>query len=279
MISLAALTVLDAGPVQQVYAAAAAGFGGVGLRLHPLLPTDPHVAADPVLQEALIEALRKTGLAVAEIGVFPILPGMDIEALAPVLSLSHKIGARFITCPVEDADIARRAETFARLCDLAETCGLDALIEFNPYSGCRNLEEARMLVEEAGRANARLLIDVLHLSRSGGKPADLLKVDPDLIALVHLCDAPLPPAQSASVDEMRRESRHRAHVSRRRPAVARRTAGHPPGGRSAQRRGAFRTPRSSDGRGARESGFRGDAQTAAAARAQRLTHCNSATPL
>ena len=207
MISLAALTVLDAGPVQQIYAAKAAGYDAVGLRLQPLLATDPVIAGNSAAENEVIEALRTTGLQVAEIGVFPILPGMDVEGFGAVLSLSHKIGARFITCPVEDTDQRRCVETFDRLCDLAETCGLDALIEFNPYSACRNLQEAHIILQECGRENARLLIDVLHLSRSGGKPSDLLTIDPALIALVHLCDAPLPPAQSKSVDEMRRESR------------------------------------------------------------------------
>ena len=193
--------------MRQVFAAKAAGYAGVGLRLQPLLASDPVIAGDPATEAALVEAVRTTGLNVLEIGVFPIRPGLDVEGLSPVLSLSHKIGARYITCPVEDEDRPQCIETFGRLCDVAETCGLEALIEFNPYSACRNLNEALAIVEECGRDNARLLIDVLHLSRSGGKPADLLTIDPALIALVHLCDAPLPPAKSASIDEMRRESR------------------------------------------------------------------------
>jgi sugar phosphate isomerase/epimerase len=207
LISLAALTVLDAGPARQTLAAKAAGFDAVGLRLHPLLPTDPIIAGNAAATDELLDALKSTGLKVTEIGVFPIKPGMDIEALSPVLSLSHKIGARYITCPVEDPDRRRSLDTFGRLCDLAETCGLEALIEFNPYSACRNLGEALAMVEGSGRDNARLLIDVLHLSRSGGKPSDLLTVEPELIALIHLCDAPPPPAQTLSTDALRAESR------------------------------------------------------------------------
>lgn len=207
MISLAALTVLDAGPARQTRAAKAAGFDAVGLRLQPLLPTDPVIAGDERASDDLLAALQETGLKVTEIGVFPIKAGMNVEALAPVLSLSHKIGARYITCPVEDTDRRRSIDTFARLCDLAETCGLEALVEFNPYSACRSLAEALAIVEESGRDNARLLIDVLHLSRSGGKPLDLLKIDKTMIALIHLCDAPPPPPHTLGEDELRRESR------------------------------------------------------------------------
>ena len=207
MISLAALTVLDASPAQQIRAAHAAGFHGIGLRINPLLPTDPVIVGDPSAQRDVESALAETGLKVVEVGVFPLTAGMDVEALAPVLSFSHKIGARFLTCPVEDTDRLRRRDNFIHLCELAETCGLDALIEFNPYSACPTLEVAAELVSAAARPNARLLIDVLHLSRSGGKPSDLLTLDPGQIALVHLCDAPLPPSRQKSVDEMRKESR------------------------------------------------------------------------
>lgn len=207
MIALAALTVLDAGPARQIRAAKAAGFDAVGLRLNPLVPGDPVIAGDLEASTDLLDALRASALAVTEIGVFPIRPGMDVESLAPVLSLSHKIGARFITCPIENSNHLEAVKTFARLCDLAESCALDALVEFNPYSACRNLGDALAFVQESGCKNARLLIDALHLSRSGGAPADLLEIDPDLIALVHLCDAPKPPSELRDADELRRESR------------------------------------------------------------------------
>lgn len=193
--------------MQQIDAAHAAGFGGVGLRLNPLLPTDPVIAGNPQAQQDIEAALARTGLQVIEVGVFPITAGINVEALAPVLAFSHKIGARFLTCPVEDTDKFRRIENFIRLCELAETCGLDALIEFNPYSACPDLEAAVNIVTASGRSNAKLLIDALHLSRSGGKPSDLMTIDPDLVALVHLCDAPPPPQGNRSQDELRKESR------------------------------------------------------------------------
>src|SRR4051812_42431251 len=103
LVSLAALTILDAGPAGQIRAAHAAGFEAVGLRLQPLLASDPVVAGTP-LEEELRELMRDTGLALLEVGVFPIKPDMDVEALRPVLALSGELGARFIVCPVEDSD-------------------------------------------------------------------------------------------------------------------------------------------------------------------------------
>lgn len=207
VISLAALTVLDAGPAGHVKAAHAAGFHFAGLRLQPLLDTDQRVVGLPEREQELLGLLARTGVKPLEIGVFPIREGLDVEAYGPVLSFSHRIGAQFVTCPVEDTDKRRRLASFQRLCDLAITCGLEVLLEFNPYSGCRSLSEAQELIEASGRDNARLLIDVLHLARSGGSPGDLRTVDPELLALVHLCDANPPPAGLATAEELRRESR------------------------------------------------------------------------
>ncbi len=207
IVSLAALSILDAGPLGQVQACAAAGFTHAGLRLNPLLASDEKVAGDAAKEQALITAMEDSGMALLEVGVFPIKPDMDVEGLLPVLKLSQRLGGRFIVCPVEDDDHARRRETFMRLADHAQAHGMMALVEFNPYSACRSLAEAVDMVESTGLAHAALVIDALHLSRSGGQPSDLAKVPPQLLQLVHFCDAPAYQADGRSADELRRESR------------------------------------------------------------------------
>ena len=206
-LSLAALSILDAGPAGQIVASAAAGWNCVGLRLNPLLQTDIAVVGHVEREAEVIGLLEKTGLSLLEIGVFPIKPDMDVAALEPVLAFAARFGARFVVCPVEDADEQRRLATCQLLCDLCARYRLDALIEFNPYSACGSLADALKIVRGAGRANAALVIDALHLSRSGGHPDDLRAVDPALLKLVHFCDAtPFTPG-AKSVDELRRESR------------------------------------------------------------------------
>ena len=207
LLSLAALTILDAGPAGQIRAAADAGWRAVGLRLNPLLASDARVAGDPAA-EAEVEALiAETGLAVLEIGVFPITPRLDVDALEPVLRLSRRIGARFLVCPIEDEDETRRTANFAALCGRAAAHELDALVEFNPYSACRTLGEAHDLVRKVDRAEAGLVVDALHLSRSGGHPGDLASIEPALLRLVHFCDAAPYEPGAKSMDELRRESR------------------------------------------------------------------------
>ncbi|MDP2357131.1 MAG: sugar phosphate isomerase/epimerase [Beijerinckiaceae bacterium] len=206
-ISLAALTILDAGPIGQVYAAHEGGFTSVGLRLQPLLASDEAIVGDAGKEAALLRALNETAMKVLEIGVFPLKPDTKAGDFAAVVAFSAKIGAHYLVCPIEDDDIVRRVETFGGVCDLAAQHGMEALVEFNPYSGCRSLEEAAALAREAARPNGKLLIDVLHLSRSGGSPEDARSIDPALVPLVHFCDAPPKPTDNRSVDELRKESR------------------------------------------------------------------------
>ena len=207
IISLAALTILDAGPAGQARACAEAGFTHAGLRLNPLLPTDQVVAGDLAKEAEVEKLMAESGLKLLEVGVFPVTAHMDVEALRPALALSQRLGGRFIVCPIEDADSARRADTFARLCDLAADYDLGALVEFNPYSGCRSLTDAVALAAGVHRPNAALVLDALHLSRSGGHPRDLAAVDPALLQLVQFCDAPPFQADGRSAEELRRESR------------------------------------------------------------------------
>lgn len=207
IVSLAALTVLEAGPAGHIRAAHTAGYEYAGLRLQPLLDSDERIAGFAGKEKDIESLLAETGIKPLEIGVFPIKADFDVEEYSPVLNFSHRIGARYITCPVEDTNEQSQVTQFAKLCDLALSSGLTALIEFNPYSGCTNLARATQIVQQSGRANAKLLIDVLHLSRSGGHPRDLAAIDPELIALVHLCDAGPMSAGTRDVDSLRRESR------------------------------------------------------------------------
>lgn len=204
-IALAAQTVLDVGPVGLVHAAAMAGCPFVGPRIKPVLASDPRVIGTP-LEDELVAALRTTGVQVMESGVFPITAEMNWSAIASGLRFSARIGARFLGCPCDDPDHVRAAENLAHVCELAQPHGLVVLVEFSPRRACGNLEQAFKIVSTAGKANSGLLIDALHLSRSGGQPSDLASVDPHFLRLAHLCDATPFDPDVRSFDRMRAEA-------------------------------------------------------------------------
>jgi sugar phosphate isomerase/epimerase len=68
-----------------------------------------------------------------------------------------------------------------------------------------SLPDAVRVVEAAGRPNGAVLIDALHLARTGGSPEDVRAVPPGLIRHAQLCDAPAeaPRSMDAIIQEAR----------------------------------------------------------------------------
>lgn len=208
MLSLAHFTIIEAGPVELVQHAADAGYDAVGLRIQPPLPGDEivPVTGDKAMQKQVKQALAATGLTLLDVEAFWLMPETDMEVFFAGLETGAELGARHVLVVGNDPDRSRLVDNFARFCAHAEACSLVPMLEFIPYSQVRSLGEAAVLIGEAGAVNAGLLVDALHLSRSGGTPADLAGHDPALFRYLHLCDAPTaqPPA-----DDLRAEARTR----------------------------------------------------------------------
>jgi sugar phosphate isomerase/epimerase len=88
----------------------------------------------------------------------------------------------------DDPELHRARDTFAALAEAARPYGLRPAIEAIPYMQVKTLSDAVVLV---GESDGGIIIDPLHLQRSGGTPADVRSLDPKLIAYCQLCDAPL----------------------------------------------------------------------------------------
>lgn len=199
--SLAHLTVLDADPVALVMAGAAGGFDAVGLRIVAPLPGDRivPVVGDRPLQRRLKEALRETGLRVLDVEAVWLRPETRVEVLLPALDLAAELGARHVLAVGRDPDGGRLRGNFARLCEEAHARGRRVMLESIPYAAAvPTLADAAGLLADVAPTDAGLLVDALHLSRSGGRPADVAAHDPALFSYVHLCDAPAAPPGSAS---------------------------------------------------------------------------------
>jgi sugar phosphate isomerase/epimerase len=206
LLSLAPLTVLDADPISLIEAAAEASFDAVGLRLVPPLPTDsivPIVGNLP-LQRAIEARSRNTGVRIFDIEAIWLMPHTNIADLLPALDLAAALGAGYVSSVGHDADWSRLRDNFGDLCVAARERGLRVMLEFIPYARCASLAEAHRLLLAVSQVNAGLLVDALHLSRSGGNPADLAGYDGSLFSYMHLCDAPeRPPAAEQLRDEAR----------------------------------------------------------------------------
>ena len=64
----------------------------------------------------------------------------------------------------------RAIDHFASLCEECSKLGMSVVIEFFAYSAVRTIEEAASVVTASTQENAGILVDALHLYRSGDRP-------------------------------------------------------------------------------------------------------------
>jgi sugar phosphate isomerase/epimerase len=192
LLSLAPLTINDAAPLELIDAAAAGGFDAVGLRIIGPPGTDPTtpIVGDAALIRAIKQRLADRGVGFfAATGVW-LWPELDVAGLDRELATAAELGASWFLAAGYDPDTARLSDNFTALCEAAAAFGLKIAFEFMPYIETKTIGEAHRIVQQSRQPNAGILHDALHLARSGGAPAEVAAIAPELIAYVQLCDAP-----------------------------------------------------------------------------------------
>ena len=207
VLSLSPLTVLDAAPPEQVSAAAAAGFGALGVRVRPAADEKvwPMLGDTPTMRETLAR-LDGTGCHILDVELIILRPDHQPDDVLAVLDAGHRLGARFALVLGYDADEGRIADRFAWVCEEADARGIRPGLEFMKYCPVQTLDAAVRIVRRAGHPAGAILVDALHLHRSGGTPAQLSTVPPELLPYGQLCDGLLEPVWPDD-DQARIESR------------------------------------------------------------------------
>ena len=206
-ISLAALTVLELTPPQMVSCAAEAGYSHVGIRLLPATLTEPQydiVGDTPLLRE--VEArLADTGVKVLDVEIFRIKPETRVADCEAAIATAARLGASELLVAGNDPDESRLVDTFGAFCDLAESYGLGAGLEFMPWTDAKDLNQAARIVAATGRGNAAVLIDPFHFSRSRSRIEDIAAIPASRLRIMQFCDVPaaIPP----TLDEILAQAR------------------------------------------------------------------------
>ena len=212
------LTILDAAPPDLVRLAHEAGFEAVGIRIGVASPTEepwPMRPGSPMLAETLA-ALSGTGTAVQDVEIVVITPDTQANGFDELFEVGARLGARFLNVMVTDPDVGHAHDTFAALCEQARPYGLRPCMEGISYTAVRDLETAFRVLDGTGGG---LIVDPLHIQRSGDDIADLRRIDPSALGYLQLCDGPrnvpadlrvpggLPRGQAAGDDVRQLESR------------------------------------------------------------------------
>lgn len=191
-LSLAALTLLDVPPPQQVRIAAQTGFTHVGLRLLPATATDPDygMLGDTAAVRDTLAALIETGIRVSDVEIVRLTPDFSLDArLQLFLHTAARLGARQVLVAGNDDNRARSAENLARLAEAGQEYGLTMNLEPMPWTQLRTIAEAQALIAASGRQDIGILIDAIHFWRSGESLSTLAALPKNCLNYMQLCDA------------------------------------------------------------------------------------------
>lgn len=206
-LSLAHLTVLDAAPPAFFDLAAQAGYQKVGIRVFPAVAGG---LCYPLSRPTVIEWRRRladAGIGVHDVEFLSVAPQLRVDDYAATVALAAELGAQRLSVSGDDTDFDRLAENFGALCDLAAGVGLGVDLEFMRFRIVGTLPQALEIVTRAARPNGKLLIDMLHLYRSGGSADMLREIPAALLGSVQLCDAPLKDPTDAGITDEARQGR------------------------------------------------------------------------
>ncbi|WP_038182341.1 TIM barrel protein [Vibrio rhizosphaerae] len=189
-LALAHLSVLNVPPLELVSLAAKVGFSDIGLRLYPAfsgsifyeLPEGSAQCRD------MQRRLSDEGIGVNDIEFIGIGENFNPSDLQGLLDTAGALGAKRLYVCGDDPDQTRLIDNYARLCELAAPYDLYVELEYMAWRAVKNFEDAFDVVTAAGQSNGGMLIDALHLFRTGGTVQDILRA-PDFIHSIQLCDA------------------------------------------------------------------------------------------
>jgi sugar phosphate isomerase/epimerase len=144
----------------------------------------------PDMKAEVQAALVRHDMRIDGIEFFPVTADVDLEHYRPALALGRELGARRAVSHIFILDDALAVDRMGALCDLAAAEGLALTAEFCPLTpGNPSLERARWLVDQIGRDNFGIGLDMLHVVRSGASAADLAALPARYFGIVQICDA------------------------------------------------------------------------------------------
>jgi sugar phosphate isomerase/epimerase len=148
---------------------------------------------DAALRRDMLAAMNHRGVTISLGDGFLIVSGADIQRRATDLDVLAELGVPRINVVSLDPDLGRTFDQFAILTELAAQRGLETVVEPVPGLTVSDLPTALAAREHIGRSDFRLLIDTMHLVRSGSSAADVVAIDPDQIGYAQLNDTTLRP--------------------------------------------------------------------------------------
>jgi sugar phosphate isomerase/epimerase len=192
-------TVLGYPPLEFVHLAADLGCRSISMKActGPHSPYDPYgygtfsFLDDASLRRRMVAALDERDVSISLAEGFVVLPGVDLVDDLASLDVMCDLGARRANAVTLDPDLGRSFDQLAAFAEVAADRGMQTTLEFSKSLTVSDLDTALAAVRHVGRSDFKLLIDTMHVVRSGSTAADLAALDSSLFGYVQLCDSTL----------------------------------------------------------------------------------------
>jgi len=211
-IGLENLTLAGVSPLHFIRTAAEAGCRNIGLwpaltESNPLGLPAFSLTDDAPLRRKIVACLNDHGVSIALLDALFITPTESVEQYRPVFETFAELGVKRVNAVSVDPSWERTVDEMAALVTMAAEYNATVVVETCRLMTIGTLAQAMRLIETVALPNFKLLIDTMHVTRSGEAEA-LAAIDPNLIDYVQLCDGPLhSPSDEAYWDEALHERR------------------------------------------------------------------------
>jgi len=200
------LSVFGMPPVEFINLAADLGCscisaGLTGLSYNPHSYPSFSLRDDAAMRREVIAAMHHRGVAISLGEGCIIRPNSDIRAADADMDIMQELGVERLNTVSMDPDLGRTLDQLGLFAEMAAQRGMVSTIELCPALTINNLERAVAAVRHVGRRDFSLLLDTMHLGRSGATGAEVAALDPELIGYVQLCDAPREPLEPNYLQE------------------------------------------------------------------------------
>lgn len=187
-LSLDCLTLPDVAPVDLVRIAAEAGYGSFSLWVQPPAMYEVMLAT-PAMTADLARAIADHPVTPGNLEVFNLNSDEPIAGYEPAIALGAQLGATTATAidfGEPRPDIAERLTAFHALC---ADHGILAMVEPIGMGNVRTPQDGLDLIRAAG-VDAKLVVDCVHLVRTGCTADALRAIPPEYVGHVQICDGP-----------------------------------------------------------------------------------------
>jgi len=208
-LGLAFISALGLPPVDYVNLAADLGCTHVSFGLQPMTANPFDFAPwslreDAGLRHETCAALQERDVTLAVGEVFLVRPGADIADGEGDLALFAQMGAKAATILSIEPDMSRANQQIDTFVSMAHAAGIRPALEFMPRMPIGTLQGAMDQVARFDDGQLSIVLDCMHVMRSGAKPEELSAIARTAISEIQLCDVPMP----AEMDDYGAEALH-----------------------------------------------------------------------